>query len=567
MWPCVVSSGGIIPPAPPSRSACGAGTLTGSTGLVEDGRRVPQQRAGDDGVGPARRVALAPGRATLASGLARGVPRSVGRRGRPRRADDALQSLVPAGPVGGDRRPARAGAQGSALGPRRRHARARGRRLLGRRRARAGARAARRPGARGAQRRRAGRRAAAADPAARDAAAVHRLGRHRRGLEGRLHHLRDVLSDVRDHRARRRPDRRPAAARGTEPGRAAAPPVLPRDPARRAARRADRAAPGRGALVLRHRHLGVRRRRERARVSHQRLAQLLPGAADARRRAAARPPRLRRQRAGARAGAARAALAAPALTMKIRVRGLSRTFVAQGRETPALLDVDLEVAAHEFVCLLGPSGCGKSTLLNIVAGFLRPTAGEVRVDERPVTGPGADRGVVFQEYVLFPWLTVAGNVEFGLKLKGAPVAERRGIVARYLELVGLAAHAEKYPVQLSGGMKQRVAIARALANSPEIILMDEPFGALDAQTREVLQDELGRIQRVEHKTVLFVTHSIREAVYLADRVIVMTSAPGRIKQVFTIKLPEVRDRFAPEFTHYESEITRVVKEEVAKVHE
>ncbi len=186
---------------------------------------------------------------------------------------------------------------------------------------------------------------------------------------------------------------------------------------------------------------------------------------------------------------------------------------------------------------------------------------------RPVTGPGADRGVVFQEYVLFPWLTVDGNVQFGLKLKGSPAAERRAVVARYLELVGLAAHAEKYPVQLSGGMKQRVAIARALANNPEIILMDEPFGALDAQTREVLQDELGRIQRVEHKTVLFVTHSIREAVYLADRVVVMTTAPGRIKQVFQIKLPEVRDRFAPEFTHYESEITRVVKEEVAKVHE
>ena len=251
--------------------------------------------------------------------------------------------------------------------------------------------------------------------------------------------------------------------------------------------------------------------------------------------------------------------------MKIRVRGLSRTFVAQGRETPALLDVDLEVAAHEFVCLLGPSGCGKSTLLNIVAGFLRPTAGEVRVDERPVTGPGADRGVVFQEYVLFPWLTVVGNVEFGLKRHRATNIDRR--VREALELVGLTGKEARRPAQLSGGMKQRVAIARALANSPEIILMDEPFGALDAQTREVLQDELGRIQRVEHKTVLFVTHSIREAVYLADRVIVMTSAPGRIKQVFTIKLPEVRDRFAPEFTHYESEITRVVKEEVAKVHE
>jgi NitT/TauT family transport system ATP-binding protein len=255
------------------------------------------------------------------------------------------------------------------------------------------------------------------------------------------------------------------------------------------------------------------------------------------------------------------------MTMTIQVRGLSRAFAAAGRSTPALLDVDLDVAEREFVCILGPSGCGKSTLLNLVAGFLRPSAGEIRVNGRPVTGPGADRGVVFQEYVLFPWLTVAGNVEFGLRLSAAPADERRRTVGRYLELVGLAAHAAKYPAQLSGGMKQRVAIARALANNPSIILMDEPFGALDAQTREVLQDELGRIQRVEHKTVLFVTHSIREAVYLADRVVVMTSAPGRIKQIISIKLPEVRDRFAPEFTQYESDITRMVKEEVAKVHE
>jgi NitT/TauT family transport system ATP-binding protein len=233
---------------------------------------------------------------------------------------------------------------------------------------------------------------------------------------------------------------------------------------------------------------------------------------------------------------------------------------------PALVDLDLEVADHELVCLLGPSGCGKSTLLNIVAGFLQPSTGRVLVDGRPVTAPGADRGVVFQEYVLFPWLTVAGNVEFGLVLQGRPAAERRGTVARYLHLVGLGAHAQKFPVQLSGGMKQRVAIARALANNPAIILMDEPFGALDAQTREVLQDELSRIQRVEHKTIMFVTHSIREAVYLADRIVVITSAPGRIKQVFSIKLPELRDRFAAEFTQCESEITRVVKEEVAKVH-
>jgi NitT/TauT family transport system ATP-binding protein len=234
---------------------------------------------------------------------------------------------------------------------------------------------------------------------------------------------------------------------------------------------------------------------------------------------------------------------------------------------PALAVIDLDVAARELVCLLGPSGCGKSTLLNIVAGFLAPTTGRVLVDGTPVTGPGADRGVVFQEYVLFPWLTVTGNVEFGLTLTGAPAEVRRRTAARYVEMVGLRAHAEKFPVQLSGGMKQRVAIARALANSPSIILMDEPFGALDAQTREILQDELSKIQRVEHKTIIFVTHSIREAVYLGDRVVVMTSAPGRIKQVFDIKLPDVRDRFAPDFTQYEAEITRVVKEEVAKVHE
>jgi ABC-type nitrate/sulfonate/bicarbonate transport system ATPase subunit len=250
---------------------------------------------------------------------------------------------------------------------------------------------------------------------------------------------------------------------------------------------------------------------------------------------------------------------------KIQIQRVGKSFGVG--PAPALVDIDLDVAEREFVCILGPSGCGKSTLLNLVAGFLPPTSGSVRVNGRPVTGPGPDRGVVFQEYVLFPWLTVAGNVEFGPRLARRPAGERREVVARYLDLVGLRAHAEKVPVQLSGGMKQRVAIARALANNPAVILMDEPFGALDAQTREVLQDELSRIQRVEHKTVLFVTHSIREAVYLADRVVVMTSAPGRIREIVPIKLPEVRDRFAPEFTRYESDLTRVVKEEVAKVRE
>jgi NitT/TauT family transport system ATP-binding protein len=252
---------------------------------------------------------------------------------------------------------------------------------------------------------------------------------------------------------------------------------------------------------------------------------------------------------------------------KIRIEGVSRAFGADGRPALALDVVDLEVAEREFLCLLGPSGCGKSTLLNIIAGFIAPTTGQVLVDGKPVTAPGADRGVVFQEYVLFPWLTVLDNVEFGPRLRGVPGEERRRASRQYLELVGLGGHAEKFPGQLSGGMKQRVAIARALANRPSIVLMDEPFGALDAQTREVLQDELARIQRVEHKTIIFVTHSIREAVYLADRVVVMTRAPGRIKEVFPIKLADVRDRFAPEFTRYESEITQVVKEEVAKAHD
>jgi NitT/TauT family transport system ATP-binding protein len=252
---------------------------------------------------------------------------------------------------------------------------------------------------------------------------------------------------------------------------------------------------------------------------------------------------------------------------KIRIDGVGRSFGRDGRAAPALVDIRLDVPAGELLCLLGPSGCGKSTLLNIIAGFIPPSEGRVLVDGQPVRGPGADRGVVFQEYVLFPWLTVAENVEFGPLLKGTPSAERRRLIARYLDMVGLTPHADKFPVQLSGGMKQRVAIARALANNPSIVLMDEPFGALDAQTREVMQEELSRIQRLEPKTIVFVTHSIREAVYLGDRVVVMTSAPGRIKDVFTIKLPDVRDRFAPEFTRYESEITRVLKEEVAKVRE
>jgi NitT/TauT family transport system ATP-binding protein len=252
---------------------------------------------------------------------------------------------------------------------------------------------------------------------------------------------------------------------------------------------------------------------------------------------------------------------------KIQIEGVSKWFGGTTHPTPALLDISLEVHTNEFVCLLGPSGCGKSTLLNIVAGFIPPSVGRVLADGTAVAAPGPDRGVVFQEYALFPWLTVEENVEFGPKLKGIPRPERQQVAEKYLDLVGLSAHRRKFPAQLSGGMKQRVAIARALANNPTVILMDEPFGSLDAQTREIMQEELSRLQRLEHKTILFVTHSIREAVYLAGRVVVMTSSPGRIKDIVRVDLSEPRDKFSQEFTHYESDITHILKEEVEKARE
>ena len=252
---------------------------------------------------------------------------------------------------------------------------------------------------------------------------------------------------------------------------------------------------------------------------------------------------------------------------KIHIDSVSKWFGTAKHVMPALLDITLEVQTNEFVCLLGPSGCGKSTLLNIVAGFMPPSEGRVLADGHVITAPGVDRGVVFQEYALFPWLTVQDNVEFGLKLKGTAKRQRRDVAMRYLELVGLTAHRDKFPIQLSGGMKQRVAIARALANNPAMILMDEPFGSLDAQTREIMQEELSRIQRLEHKTILFVTHSIREAVYLADRIVIMTSSPGTIKDIVAIELPASREKFSTAFTQYESAITQILKEEVAKARE
>jgi len=255
-----------------------------------------------------------------------------------------------------------------------------------------------------------------------------------------------------------------------------------------------------------------------------------------------------------------AAAAASART-KIRIEGVSKRYDGK----LALARVDLQLVENSFTCLLGPSGCGKSTLLNMIAGFVPPTTGQVLVDEERVAGASADRGVVFQEYALFPWRTALANVEFGPLMQRKPAAERRASARHYLELVGLEGHEAKYPSELSGGMKQRVAIARALANGPSVLLMDEPFGALDAQTREVLQEELLRIWEHERKTVVFVTHSISEAVFLADRIVVMATQPGSIKQIVDVALRRPRDRLDQEFVVLERRIKELVREEVIKL--
>ena len=227
---------------------------------------------------------------------------------------------------------------------------------------------------------------------------------------------------------------------------------------------------------------------------------------------------------------------------KIRFEHVSKAFSVRaddgGASTRfvALDDVTLDVRPGEFLVLVGPSGCGKSTLLDLLAGLTLPTSGQVLLDGKPITGPARDRGVVFQQYALFPWLTALDNVAFGLEIAGLGRSERRAKAAHYLELVGLSAFAKRYPHELSGGMKQRVAIARSLAYEPQVLLMDEPFAALDAQTRETLQEELVAIWQRTGKTIVFITHGIDEAVVLGQRVAVMTSRPGRIKQI--VDIPE-----------------------------
>ncbi|MCM0678834.1 ABC transporter ATP-binding protein [Micromonospora phytophila] len=259
-------------------------------------------------------------------------------------------------------------------------------------------------------------------------------------------------------------------------------------------------------------------------------------------------------------------------TDKILFDRVTKTFGARaGRRATAgavtaLDQVTLGVRPGEFLVVVGPSGCGKSTLLDLLGGLSRPTGGQVLVDGRPVTGPGMDRGIVFQQYALLPWRTAAGNVAFGLEAKGVPRAERAGLVAHHLDLVGLGGFAGSYPHELSGGMKQRVAIARSLAYDPDILLMDEPFAALDAQTRDSLQDELLRIWERTGKTVVFITHGIDEAVHLGQRVAVMTSRPGRIKRVIDIDLGDrgaVEDvRSSEAFRQHRHQIWTLLRDEV-----
>jgi NitT/TauT family transport system ATP-binding protein len=255
------------------------------------------------------------------------------------------------------------------------------------------------------------------------------------------------------------------------------------------------------------------------------------------------------------------------MTAHIVIDNVSKVFDGDGRRMVALQDISLEIPHGQFVCLLGPSGCGKSTLLNAIAGFAPPTAGRVLTDGVPVAGPGPDRGMVFQEYALFPWMTVEQNVGFGLEIKGMPRAQIAARVGELLKLLSLEDFAKRYPKDLSGGMRQRVAIARVLALDSPILLMDEPFGALDALTRRNLQDELLRLWAELKKTVIFVTHSIEEAIYLADRIVVMTYRPGTIKRDMLVDLPRLRDPAAPEFNALKRELGLMVMEEQQRHHD
>ncbi|MGJ4958781.1 ABC transporter ATP-binding protein [Bradyrhizobium sp. HKCCYLRH2015] len=252
------------------------------------------------------------------------------------------------------------------------------------------------------------------------------------------------------------------------------------------------------------------------------------------------------------------------------IDNVTRIFPARQRHAPtrALEPVELTIGNNDFVTILGPSGCGKSTLLRIVAGLDHPTSGKVLLDGREVTGPGADRGMVFQSYTLFPWLTVRENIAFGLRERGVPESERNAIADRFIQQIGLKGFENHWPKQLSGGMQQRCAIARALANDPKILLLDEPFGALDNQTRVLMQEMLLGIWERDQKTVLFVTHDIEEAIFLGSRVLVMSARPGRIKADIKIELPHPRSykvKTSPEFVALKERLVEEIRAEALKV--
>jgi ABC-type nitrate/sulfonate/bicarbonate transport system ATPase subunit len=257
------------------------------------------------------------------------------------------------------------------------------------------------------------------------------------------------------------------------------------------------------------------------------------------------------------------------VTAKLVIDRVTRIFpgVHDGPPTQALMPTSLAVEDNDFITILGPSGCGKSTLLRIVAGLDYPTEGEVALDGTRVTGPGADRGMVFQSYTLFPWLTVIENICFGLREKAVPQARQTEIAAHYVDKVGLRGFEHHYPKMLSGGMQQRTAIARALANEPRILLLDEPFGALDNQTRSLMQELLLSIWESERKTVLFVTHDIEEAIFMANRVVVMTARPGRIKAEVTVPLAHPRHytvKTSPDFSALKAQLTEQIRIEALK---
>jgi NitT/TauT family transport system ATP-binding protein len=254
---------------------------------------------------------------------------------------------------------------------------------------------------------------------------------------------------------------------------------------------------------------------------------------------------------------------------KLRIREVSVAFrTRRGAELLAIDRLSLDVSDREIISIVGPSGCGKSTLLRLIAGLVRPSSGEIWLDGHQVTNPGADRGMVFQSYTLFPWLTVQGNVEFGPRLRRVPEVARREVVQRFINIVGLAGFEHAYPKELSGGMMQRVAIARALANDPEVLLMDEPFGALDAQTRAFMGELLLDIWQKSPKTILFVTHDIDEALFLGDRVYVMTARPGRFRAEVSLTLPRPRTlevTTAEEFVSAKRRVLAMIREETTQM--